>query len=250
MGKKDIRLNSIIDTLKTVPDISIKELVAKYNVSEMTIRRDLDYIKKNRVYSNNQFYSDTKNEYMFRTEQIKHLEQKEKIAQFAVSLIDPEDVLIIDSGTTTSVLSKYIPDNINVTALCYNYQVLTQLHTKSNTSIIFTGGYYHPNDQMFESTEGISLIQRIRATKMFVSASGIHKELGLTCANNYEVVTKRAALNSSHIKILVADSSKFGAIRQGYFAQLNDLDIIVTDSELSSDWVQIINDYKIKLYIV
>src|SRR5690606_3879851 len=99
---------------------------------------------------------------------------------------------------------------------------------------------------MFESAEGVSLIQRIRANKMFVSASGIHKELGITCANNYEVVTKRSALNSSYTKILLADSSKFGTIKQGYFAQLNDIDIIVTDNELSNNWRQFITEQGIK----
>jgi DeoR family deoxyribose operon repressor len=250
MGKKDIRLNLIIETLKAKPNISIKELADKYMVSEMTIRRDLHQISSSGMMNASKPLYDIKSDYMFSNEQIKHYEQKERIAQFAVSLISPEDVLIIDSGTTTSVLSKLLPEDISVTALCYNFQVLNQLHTKPNVSIIFAGGYYHPNDQMFESAEGVSLIQRIRATKMFVSASGVHKELGITCANNYEVVTKRAALNSSYLKILLADSSKFGAIRQGYFAQLKDIDVIVTDDALSSDWSQFITEHGIKLHLV
>ena len=69
---------------------------------------------------------------------------------------------------------------------------------------------------MFESVEGIGLYGRTRASKMFVSASGVHEKLGMTCAHNYEVVTKKAALESSLQKILVADSSKFGQVRPGY----------------------------------
>lgn len=250
MGKKDIRMSLIIETLKANPNISIKDLAEKYMVSEMTIRRDLDYICKNELLNISKPYYDITSDYMFSNEQIKHYEQKERIAQFAVSLINQEDVIIIDSGTTTSVLSKLIPEDINITALCYNFQVLNQLHTKPNISIIFAGGYYHPNDQMFESAEGVSLIQRIRANKMFVSASGIHKELGITCANNYEVVTKRSGLNSSYVKILLADSSKFGTIKQGYFAQLNDVDVIVTDNDLSNSWKQFIAEQGIKLHLV
>lgn len=250
MGKKNIRISLIVETLKASPNISIRDLAEKYMVSEMTIRRDLDHISKNGLLNTSKPYYDIQSDYMFSNEQIKHYEQKERIAQFAVSLIEPEDVIIIDSGTTTSVLSKHIPEDINATVLCYNFQVLNQLHTKPNISIIFAGGYYHPNDQIFESAEGVSLIQRIRANKMFVSASGIHKELGITCANNYEVVTKRSGLNSSYLKILLADSSKFGSIKQGYFAQLSDIDIIVTDDGLSNNWRQFINEQGIKLHLV
>lgn len=250
MGKKDIRLNLIIETLRSKPNTSIKELAEKFMVSEMTIRRDLHQIRDTGMVNSIRPLYDIKSDYMFSNEQIKHYEQKERIAKFAATLISPEDVLIIDSGTTTSVLSNHMPEDINFTALCYNFQVLNQLHTKPNVSIIFAGGYYHPNDQMFESAEGVALIQRIRATKMFVSASGVHKELGITCANNYEVVTKRAALNSSYLKILLVDSSKFDAIRQGYFAQLKDIDVIVTDDGISSEWIQIIKDNGIKLHIV
>jgi len=250
MSKKDIRISLIVETLKANPNISIKDLANKYMVSEMTIRRDLNYIIQNGLFNRSNPYYNVKSDYTFSTEQIKHYEQKERIAQFAVSLINPEDVIIIDSGTTTSLLAKVIPEDINITVLCYNYQVLKQLHNKPNVSIIFAGGYYHPSDQMFESAEGVSLIQRIRANKMFVSASGIHKELGITCANNYEVVTKRSALNSSYLKILLADSSKFGTIKQGYFAQLKDIDIIVTDNDLSSDWRQFLTEQGIKLHFV
>jgi DeoR family deoxyribose operon repressor len=250
MGKKDIRLNLIIETLRSKPNTSIKELAEKFMVSEMTIRRDLNHIRSTGMMNAIRPLYDIMSDYMFSNEQIKHYEQKERIAKFAVTLISPEDVLIIDSGTTTSVFSKQMPEDINFTALCYNFQVLNQLHTKPNVSIIFAGGYYHPNDQMFESAEGVALIQRIRATKMFVSASGVHKELGITCANNYEVVTKRAALNSSYLKILLVDSSKFDAIRQGYFAQLKDIDVIVTDDGISSEWIQIIKDHGIKLHVV
>lgn len=252
MGKKDIRVKSIVEELNKNPDIMIKDLAEKYDVSEMTIRRDLDYIKTKNLLENggNSTNLVLNSEYIFYSEQINHLDQKERIAQFAISLIEPDDTLILDNGTTTSVLAKYIPREKNVTVLCYNYQVLSQLQSNGNASIIFAGGYYHPSDQMFDSDEGVSLIKRIRATKMFVSASGIHKSLGLTCANNYEVATKRAALTSSHIKILIADSSKFGAIRPGFFAELGDIDIIVTDDELDKDWVQSIRELGIKLYLV
>lgn len=119
-------------------------------------------------------------------------QKKNRIGKFAVSLISPGDILIIDNGTTTGEMSKYIPENMGLTILCYNYYILSQLVQKNDVSIIFPGGYYHPKDQMFESPEANNLIKSHRATKLFLSASGVHEKLGITCAHNYEVLTKKS----------------------------------------------------------
>ena len=68
----------------------------------------------------------------------------------------------------------------------------------------------------------------------------MYKRQGMTCAHNYEVVTKKAALESSLQKILVADSSKFGQVKPGYFAELEEIDEIVTDDGLSQEWQELI----------
>ena len=253
MGKRDLRIYALLDTLRDSPVLTIKELADKFQVSEMTVRRDLDFLKENHL-----FYDQAppgqalpeNEEYLYSSEQIRNYESKEKIAQFAADMIGEGDILILDSGTTTGVLSKYIPASLNLTVLCYNYHILSQLYSRDNLSLIFAGGYFHKKDLMFESAEGISLIKRTRANKMFVSASGIHEKLGMTCANNYEVVTKRAALESSLTKILVADSSKFGLVRPGYFARLEEIDEIVTDEGLSGEWRDLISVWGIPLHLV
>lgn len=253
MGKRDLRIYALLDTLRDSPVLTIKELADRFQVSEMTVRRDLDFLKENHL-----FYGQPPSgqsapeneEYLYSSEQIRNYENKEKIARFAANMISEGDILILDSGTTTGVLSKYIPTSLDLTVLCYNYHILSQLYSRDNLSLIFAGGYFHKKDLMFESAEGISLIKRIRANKMFVSASGVHEKLGMTCANNYEVVTKRAALESSLTKILVADSSKFGLVRPGYFARLEEIDVVITDEGLSAEWRDLIAARGIALQLV
>ena len=83
-----------------------------------------------------------------------------------------------------------------------------------------------------------------------MGASGIHEALGLTCAHNYEVLTKKAAMNSSLTTILLADSSKFGLVRSAYVALLNSVDAIITDAGITEEWKNLIKNIGIKLYIV
>lgn len=244
MGKRDLRIYAMMDALRTSPVLTIRELAERFEVSEMTIRRDLDYLKENGL-----FYEQNQ-EYIYSEEQIKHLEKKRRIAQFAADQIEADDILILDSGTTTGELSKYIPEDMDLTILCYNFHILFQLHKQDNLSLIFAGGHYHKRDLMFESKEGVDLIKRTRASKMFVSASGIHEKLGITCAYPYETATKRAAIESALKKILVADSSKFGQVRPGYFAQLSEMDMIITDTELGAEWQELITGMGIELHLV
>ena len=259
LNKKEQRINDLISLIKEQPVLSIKNLSEMLNVSEMTIRRDMEYLKLNNILNHSHGINflnsmnsttDIDRQYNLSTELTKYNTEKNKIGQFASTLIDPGDIIIIDSGTTTGAMSKYIPENMNLTVLCYNYYTLSQLYNKEGVSVIFPGGYYHHKDQMFESSEGLNLIKNHRANKLFIAASGIHEKLGITCAHNYEVLTKRAVINSSLTKILLADSSKFGLVHAAYFAHLNEIDTIITDSGISKRWEDIIAEAGIKLYIV
>ena len=164
--------------------------------------------------------------------------------------MEPNDTVIIDSGSTTEHLAHYIPSGMPVTALCYSMNILNELITKEDISLIFPGGFYHPNAQMFESQQAIDLINQIRANKVFLSAAGIHRELGITCMHNYEISTMQAVIKSSVTKILLADSSKFDQIRPAYFASLECIDIIVTDHYLAEEWQEYIRGVGIELYLV
>ena len=103
---------------------------------------------------------------------------------------------------------------------------------------------------MFESPDGISLIEKTRATKVFISASGIHDKLGVTCSNNYEVPTKCAIIGSSLERILLVNSDKFGKVKSSYFADLSDFNTIITDSGISQEWINYISQLNINLIIV
>lgn len=259
LNKKEQRISDLISIIKEQPTLSVKNLAEILNVSEMTIRRDIDYLKANNILnqvhgmnfltsSNN--IANVDRQYDISTELTKFNTEKDKIGEFASTLIEPGDIIVIDSGTTTAAISKYVPENINLTVLCYNYYTLSHIYNKQGVSLIFPGGYYHHTDQMFESSEGLNLIKNHRANKLFLSASGVHEKLGITCAHNYEVLTKRAVISSSLTRILLADSSKFGLVHAAYFAHLNEIDVIVTDDGISKEWRDIIEEAGIKLYIV
>lgn len=255
MSKKTERIDKLAGVLQARGFVSVRELSALLNVSEMTVRRDLKILEERcaagchkfspsrAVVRNNQEYSILK-------ELHKQGLQKEAIGRFAVSLLQKEDIIIIDTGTTTEQIARYLPRDLNLMVLCYNSNILRELQHNPGVKILLAGGRYHAGAQMFESDEGIQYIRGLRAYKVFLSAAGVHPEMGITCVNSYEVPTKQAVIRSSLEKILVCDSSKFGQVRPAYFCDLDEIDAIVTDSGLSEEWRRRVAAAGITLHLV
>lgn len=249
-----------LDLLKTHQRLSVKELARTLNVSEMTIRRDLELLRKNHVLERSygyaalaeggDGYSYDGETYDLRRARIQFLNEKDRIAKFAASLVEPDDWIFLDNGTTVSRIVAYLPTDFSFTALCYNYTILVELLKRPNIEVIFPGGYYHPEDYNFTSPEAVEFICRHRANKSFISASGVHRSLGITCINAHIVDNKRALMESSAKRILLADSSKFDLGKANHFAELSDMDMVITDTKLSPAWRANLADMQLELKLV
>jgi len=256
---KNNRVSYLLNRLSIDGFSSIKKLSKKLEVSEMTIRRDLQELSKSNIVTlipggailkKNPPTDKAEEKYLIQAAESLMLEEKIKISRKAASLVDPNDVIVIDTGSTTENLPKFIPENMPLTVICYALNILFNVYENKHWKLIFPGGYFHGDTLMLESPEGIEMIKRIRANKSFISAAGVSEKLGVTCATAYEKETKRAVIESSDKKILLVDSTKFGKIKISHFADLTDFDIIITDTGISKEFVNIIKNIGIKLYIV
>ena len=256
MSKQE-RIQQIVETLRSQDRgvSSIHELAGRLEVSEMTIRRDLELLARNNVvrlvHAGAVLVSpDASAPRYSLSEAGSHMaEEKRQIGRRAAALIQPQDVVIVDSGSTTESLVNAIPDGLPLTLICFSLNVLVAAHRNKECRIVFAGGVLHENTLMFESSEGAQLIRRYRANKAFLSASGVSERLGVTCANSYEVETKKASIASSLERILVADSSKFGRIHPAHFAELRDFSVLVTDAGLPADSADYVRGNGIELLL-
>lgn len=257
MAAKTVRKEAILDFLKNKNIITVKELAQHFSVSDMTIRRDLYTLEendsveiffggvslKNKEPINNGGYS-IENELEERTE------QKERIAKKAVSLIKENDVILIDTGSTTGSMLNYIEDDMFHTVYCYALNIINGVCARPNLRVVACGGYFHNNTRMFESEEGASLIKKTYINKAFLAARGITKEVGITTAEPYEIEMKKAAISSSEQKILLVDSTKFGKAWYAKYADLSEIDVVITDTDVDKKYIELLKKMDIVLYIV
>jgi DeoR family deoxyribose operon repressor len=259
MRKKAVRLDRIVALLKEHNGASIRELSETLHVSVMTVRRDLTDLANDNVVklifggvvlNPENFAVDPAIEYRLQNERDAHPEAKAKIGKKAASLVEPGDIIIVDSGTTSEALVRNLPQSFPITVLCYASNILEMILKRRNCTPIFAGGFFHSNTLMFESPEGVELIKRNRANKAFVAASGAHEKLGVTCAKAYETHTKSAVIKSSLRKILMIDSSKFDIVKAAHFAELTDFDTVITDAGIPQRYQELLKELKVDLFMV
>jgi len=256
-NKRDARQQEILSFLKDHGGASIREIASRLDVSDITIRRDLYELRDRGMIhyvSGVAIYHPAgrgrgPSPYELSDEKQVNLEKKVRIGKLAASLLEPGDNIIIDTGSTTEQFARQIPGNLAMTALCYNVNIMNELLQRPQIKLLLAGGIYHRNTQMFESPEGLALINRTRATKVFLSAAGVSEQLGLTCMNQYEVEAKKAVLCAAVTRILLVDSCKFDVVRPAFFAPLSVVDEVVTDGDIPHQWVEILEQQNIRLHI-
>ena len=256
MTKRKQRLKNIIDIVNQKGKVTVKQLSSRLNVSEMTVRRDLNDLENKkiikRIHGGAVLYSsfiDGNNIYVIKEQTEKNVKQKSLIGLKAASLINPNETIFLDAGTTTLFIAKYLDRDIPLTVLTCTFENASEFHYRKNTNLILTGGYYHRDSSVFHSKEGYNLIKSIRADKAYISTAGIDENLGLTTYYYFEVDIKKTMIQSAKKIILVTDSSKFGKISVAYFASLKEIDTIITDNGISDNYKKIIKNLGIELII-
>lgn len=249
------RRDAVLRYLQSNMSATVLELAENFSVSHMTIRRDLDQLSKTepiKVVHGGVLFTESKleNEYSMNNARILMKDEKLRIARKAVSLIEPNDIIFIDAGSTGEILVSNLPTDIPLTVICFALNIATEVSKKANCALILSGGFYHPSSMVFESTEGLDLLRHNRANKAFITAKGISTELGVTCSNYFECKTKQLAIASSQTKILISDSSKFGEVYTNYFSNLEDFDIAITDSNIPETQIDEVRTAGLRLHIV
>jgi DeoR family deoxyribose operon repressor len=258
MTSKQRRIDEIKSSVRMKGSSPIKDLAEKLDVTTMTIRRDLEGIPEAEgfllvrgvlFHTGNQKPL-TGNRYSLITAKTERAEQKSRIAMAALGLLQPGDSIIIDAGSTMEYFVNSIPASMKLSVFCFSLNILMCLLQKGNTRIMLTGGLYHSSSMMFESREAIKLVRNSRSNKAFISASGINLKLGVTCSDDFESELKRTAIQAAQQRILLVDSTKFGKVQRGFFAEVHDFERIITDDGAPADTVAALRDLGVIVDVV
>jgi DeoR family fructose operon transcriptional repressor len=159
-----------------------------------------------------------------------HPEEKRRIAEAALAFLPAADAAVIfDAGTTTIRLAAMLPKDHRIIAITHAIPVAARLTDRLNVELHLLPGRVRENTQAAVGVETVAALARLRAEVAFVGTNGITVEHGLSTPDHVEAATKAAIVASAQRVVVLADSSKIGAERTVRFADLADIDVLVTD---------------------
>ena len=246
------RRDGLIQYLKNNKTASLDELCEKFQVSKSTIRRDIDEIEAQnlikKVYGGVVLVEDEK-ALPVNIRNSMHINEKDSIGRAAASLVNDGDSILVDGGTTALQMIKYLKDKKNVTVVTNSILVVNDAILYKNLNIIVTGGNLLLGTNSLIGAEAINIMKNLTCRYAFISATGLSIEKGLSNAFLLEAEVKREMIKCGHKFILMVDHSKFDMISMVTFADLKDVEILITDATPDEKYLLFFEKNNIKLII-
>ncbi len=235
------RRNLILEKLQEDKRVVVSELSKQFNVSEETIRRDLDKLDKDGVcvksYGGAVINENTSIDMPFNIRKKRNVEGKKKIAELVAGLINDGDHIILDASTTAVFIAKAIKQKSNLTVITNSIEIMIELSDVSDWTIISSGGSMKEGYLALFGPKAIEGLSSYNVEKAFISCKGIDLDKGITDGNEQFSQVKQTMLKSAKTSILAVDSSKFSTIAFSQICGLDSLDVIVTDKKPSEAWL-------------
>ena len=248
------RIHQIHELLKERTRISLDELCQIFNVSKNTIRRDIieleeqDVIRK--VYGGIVLKeSNITALEPFSAREIRHINEKKKIAATAATCVQDGDVIYIDSGTTTMHMIPHLAERQFLTIVTASVYVLELASKYNNLTLIATGGSLQQPIKAFVGPNVLQCIKSYNFSKIFLAGTGISIEHGVTNASPLECEIKQCLVQKPCSKYLLVDSSKFDVASLMTYSALKNINCIVTDSQPPEKYIDYLKKNDIGIII-
>lgn len=229
------RHDKILAKLKRTHAVKVTSLAKEMGISESTIRRDINELDQmgrlKRVFGGAVSISSdmaSRETDVASRAQIQ-VAEKDKIARYAATMINENDFVFIDAGTTTDRMIDYL-DKKNVTYVT-NGIVHAKKMIQRGFNVYMIGGLLRPSTEAAVGAAAIEAIRQYNFTKCFMGTNGIDPERGFTTPDIGEAAIKTAAMKQSYISFVLADHTKFGLISSITFAQVDEACIITDKAE-------------------
>lgn len=231
--RRNGRMTRLMQALKKNDKIHLKDAAELLGVSEMTIRRDLSASAEPLALLGGYIVIEPRasvsNHYLLNDQQALKTAEKRHAAKLAAEYVHPHQTLFFDCGTTMPYIIEALDDELPFTGVCYSLNTFLALQKKPRCRVILSGGEFHASNAIFKPINFQECLNNLCPDKAFLSAAGVHPDLGVTCFNLDELPVKQWALAMAQQRILVVDDSKFHQVRAACIAPLSAFDTVITN---------------------
>ncbi len=251
---KEDRHKLILDSLLRHEAMQVSDLAALVDVSTVTIRKDLTELEKGgklyRSHGRAILINPYINNRSVNEKELLARDEKEAIGRYAATLIDRNDSIIIASGTTVLAFARAIVPNHRLTVVSASLQVSEVLGVNEAIDLIQLGGNLRSSSLSVVGSVAEHPLRDMSCSKLFLGVDGIDLDFGITTTDMREANLNKMMMHSAQKTIVLADSSKFRRSGFSKIANITDIDMIITDSNIPDRVARLLEENGIDVKIV
>lgn len=249
------RIWAINSFIQTRGEVHLRDLMALYpNLSAMTLRRDIDYLEKQghvvrtrggakSIRRLTQLEEDA-----YTKRSAVNADKKIEIGRKALQFFGSATSYYIDAGTTMMHLTKQLPEGAYF-VVTNAPNIALELTKNPSANIILLGGNLNREHYSVSGASAVEQIKSINIDVAFIAASGFSEQNGFTNGNYYEAELKRVLIARAKQSVLLMDSSKYDRIFPYTFAQIGDIDYLVSDGELPGSVLELAKKHNTQVIV-
>ncbi len=231
----DARKQQILDLIRQNGSVRVSELSQLFDVSEVTVRNYLTDMESKGLLSRT--HGGAISSYKpycsmnFNQRLQTNYQEKDLIAKKTAQMIEPNDTIMLNAGTTTLLVLRHIPTDYHLNIITNSISIALEASANPNFNIVLIGGSVNQKYQFTFGADAVNILKNYYADKLILSVDGIDFNCGFSTYYNEEVEIDKLMLERSSVSILAADCSKFN---RNAFVKISDLstaDFIVTNYE-------------------
>jgi DeoR/GlpR family transcriptional regulator of sugar metabolism len=237
--------------------VSVAELALRFGVTDVSIRRDLvlleDAGQLRRVHGGAVATSRNRRDGAFATKARENRDLKARIGAAAAALIRPDDVVLLDSGSTVAQVAVHVPAALRrsgaLTIVTNSLPVVEEIAEWDAPHLVVLGGLYLPDHQALVGPQTVGDLRELSADMVFIGCDGLTEETGLTTPHVLVAEVGGTMVARARRVVAVADATKLG--RRGFtpIAPLSAVDVLVTNEEADPDHVRRARDAGIEVIL-
>lgn len=243
------RRQAIFSILQEAGSVTVVDLSQRFDVSEETIRRDLTKMESGgllqKTYGGAFINRGMHREVPIALREHTYLEGKNTIGELAAELINNGDTIFLDASTTAVAIAEHILEKKNLIVITNALRVAEALARGSGIKVICTGGTLRPATLTTVGKAAESAVATYFADKAFICCDGVHRQHGVTDANEREAEVRKHMMRQAESSILVVDATKFDKTSFVHMAEFSDFDALITDKPVSAEWAATLTEHDV-----
>lgn len=251
MKKTAHRRSIILQKLDELGEVNVHELSELLQVSEVTIRNDLDKLEKSNLLIRAHGGAFKTNNIALTVTEKKNinLEVKRLIGKKAASLIEEDDSIILDSGTTTFEISNNLDNFKSLTVISNALDIVNNLSQYKNLQVFMPGGYLKEFSMSLVGPMAERNFKQVYCKKLFLGIDGIRENAGVFTHYMEEAYLNQIMIEISEEVIIVADSSKFKRSGLSFICGFEKIHKVITDSKIEEGDIKMLQKYNVEVII-